>query len=106
MSTSDPSKTSTVIYGVSPKYSYLDKAQEISPDWKQVFTLPEAVRELGYEFKEPGWYFFKGDTILMLPFPVVEDGVEKFYFYVYNGRNPVNGFNQISSAPVRRDDRE
>lgn len=86
------------------RYPYLKLANEFRPDWFAVYSLKEAEKELGRKFNEPGWYIFKTDTLLMLP-AFSQDGTDYFEFLVYNERNPVEAFNQIVNAPVRKDER-
>jgi hypothetical protein len=83
----------------------------VVPDWKELWTVEEALKELtGFklnpDFKTArggftGWYLTKTDTLLILP--SIEPN--KFWFLVYNGRNPGQHFASIAAAPVRQDER-
>ncbi len=81
------------------------------PDWQELWTPAQAEAELrGFKFKGPGWYLSGDDTVLVIQpnapaylgfgFWSSDVGV-KFWFFVYNHRNPRSAFNQICQAPVR-----
>lgn len=90
---------------------------EISPDWTQTWRASDAERELhDFKFKGPGWYITETYVVLVVPtggiLPKVDsqwagpeqwDSDQLFKFYVYNGRNPCEAFNQLVNAPVRVD---
>lgn len=76
---------------------------DIRPDWVQLWTAREAEEGLqGFTFKGPGWYFYKTDTVLVLPDAVLP---EAFWFHIYNGRCPATAFSAIATAPVKVDER-
>ncbi len=102
------------------------EVRNFEPDWARCWTASEAEHELtNFKFLGPGWYLTKTDTMLVVPDGDVEyTGAEqvqnnpkrgpwkrawragqKFWFFIYNGRNPVDSFNAIACAPVRVDER-
>jgi carbohydrate-binding DOMON domain-containing protein len=76
------------------------------PDWSCIWSAKEAEKELiAFEFKGPGWYFTKTDSILVMPHNRTIDRLwvssnELFEFNIYNRRNPLNLFITIANAPV------
>jgi hypothetical protein len=85
------------------EHAYLREANNIVPDWKKLYTPAAAEADLkGFKFLGPGWYNSPTETVLVIPSAVEE----QFYFWVYDGRNPAEGFNQIINAPVRVDTRD
>jgi hypothetical protein len=85
-------------------------------DWSRMYTAEQAEEELReFKFEGPGWYLGKNnDVLLVIPCDrEIKDWWhkkweerERFYFMVYNNRNPADAFNAIVNAPTRRDDRE
>ena len=58
----------------------------LSADWADLYTLDEFLRDVDpeFEWKGPGWYVTGTDTLF-----VKVAGRGKYWFYVYNGRNPL-----------------
>lgn len=96
----------------------LRSGQPISftPDWHERYTASEMEKEfVGFEFKGPGWYLLKEQTMLVIPVarPLDElwnqkrDGMwsEKFDIYMYDGWSPGEIFASIARAPTRVDQR-
>lgn len=91
---------------------------EIRPDWSHVWRAKDAERELsGFKFEGPGWYLTKDDVLLVIPTGARDNQVhhwahaghwdeeQLFQFYVYNGRSPIQAFNELANAPVKVDTR-
>ena len=100
------------------------QVRNFEPDYAKCYTASEAEHELtNFKFSGPGWYITKTDTLLVVPDGDVEylgsykdnpkkgpwrqswKAGQKFWFFVYNGRNPSDSFNAINNAPVRQDER-
>jgi hypothetical protein len=97
--------------------------RNFEPDYAKCYTASEAEHELtNFKFIGPGWYITKTDTLLVVPDGDVEytgsivaskkspwrqswKAGQKFWFFVYNGRNPADSFNAITNAPTRADER-
>jgi len=92
--------------------------QSLIPDKTVVGTAVSLGKQLGFEFKGPGWYLFKnGRAILVLPnernhhnpgHPMRKASlwptIAEFAAHVYNS-NPSDLFNAIANAPTRLDGR-
>lgn len=101
------------------------QVRNFEPDWARCWTASEAEHELAnFKFSGPGWYVTKTDTLLVVPDGDVDveytgsyknnpergpwkrarRAGQKFWFFVYDGRNPVDSFNAIANAPARVDE--
>ena len=108
------------------------QVRNFEPGYAKCYTASEAEHELtNFKFSGPGWYITKTDTMLVVPDGDVEytgsrrkstissckdnpkkgpwkqvwKAGQKFWFFVYNERNPSDSFNAICNAPVRVDER-
>ena len=98
--------------------------RDFLPDYTLLYTSHEAEHELkGFKFTGPGWYVTKTDTLLVVPDGDVEytgspaldtrrdpwknawKPGQKFWFFVWNGRNPGGVFDAVVHAPTRVDER-
>lgn len=88
---------------------------QVNSAWSQIWTVKEVEHELsGFEFKGPGWYLSKDESLLVVPFERPNlgpgelwdhssDNGERFHFYYYgefSGTIFADGF-----VPTRQDDR-
>ena len=73
------------------------------PDWSIVCSPAHAEKEFyDFKFKGTGWYRWKKDTLLVLPFCRGEKGMpDLFRFCIYNDRDPREAFEWIANAPER-----
>lgn len=82
--------------------AYLAEVIHIFPDWRELWTPQAAEQELeGFQWRGPGWYLTDTDSLLVIPSPLHGE----YWFWVYNGRNPFDGINQMSRCPTRVDER-
>ena len=92
------------------------QVRDFEPDYAKVFTASEAEVQLkDFTFLGPGWYHTRTDSLLVVPDAELADdqrpwGLEwpkdqRFWFFVYNGRNPYSSFKAVAvCAPVRQNE--
>ena len=58
----------------------------LNADWCSLYSVKEFHRDVDPDFvwQGPGWYVTDTDTLFVTP-----AGSGKYWFYVYNGRNPL-----------------
>lgn len=93
-----------------------DTHNSFIPDWRECKTVEQFKKEYTFsiEFTGPGWYVFKHGALLVIPadrpnneaWKAKSSSTEKFWFYVYDNRDPLVAFNSIATAPMRVDERE
>ena len=100
------------------------QVRNFEPDYTKLYTASEAEYELtNFKFLGPGWYIAKTETLLVVPNADVEkytaphqeslnkgpwkqvwDIDQLFWFFFYEGNNPLDSFDAITNAPIRLND--
>lgn len=87
------------------KYS-IEQAANFYPDWRKIYTINELKFDLNVEFKGPGWYITKTDSMLIIPVDhnyKANPIYDMYWVYVWNHLEALNAFKWIASAPIVED---
>lgn len=90
---------------------------QAAADWRKTMTADQFTAELGVEFRGPGFYLTKGDTLLVVPQPPdkapTKHSIWKrqqpagtiYDVHTFNCTFSQTVFSVMSTAPKRLDDR-